>query len=431
MLNAGVQDKMDFLAHLRENVATTLTQMRSSQILVEEKMQRSSELLAAKNELMKHINKACKEGEIDVKFGNAPNAITFSSNPSKMEIGFLIEPDRLHHELKFRTLVAGEKCSFLLHLAVTNEDDLVCQLVPSHAVGQAIECQISPLKRGKYQVSFTPHRVGTHNLMIFSASTKKRNIIEIQVNSPFLKGSQRQICKLVLRKPRSVAITKEGQLVVYEKGADCITVCSTVGEKINTISSSSFKKQSAFKPLCVGVTHDNHIVVIDSGKHQCIQLHKLQLDGKIVNTSTIASGVDVSKFQSPSSVTVHPNGQIFVIDSGSHCIHTFDAHLSNFHTFGGKGDAPGQFNQPHSLAFDSSGNGYVSDSMNQRIQKFTMDGDLLNIFGKGDGSEASHLTLPTALCISSYDTIFVADECRRTRIAVFDVQGDLLWRSAL
>ena len=53
-----------------------------------------------------------------------------------------------------------------------------------------------------------------------------------------------------------------------------------------------------------------------------------------------------------------------------------------------------------------------------------MDGDLSNIFGKSDGSEASHLTQPTALCISSYDTIFVADE--RKRIAVFDVQGDLL-----
>ena len=40
------------------------------------------------------------------------------------------------------------------------------------------------------------------------------------------------------------------------------------------------------------------IVVIDSGKHRCInQLHKLQLDGKIVNTSTIASK-NVSNFQS-------------------------------------------------------------------------------------------------------------------------------------
>ena len=56
-----------------------------------------------------------------------------------------------------------------------------------------------------------------------------------------------------------------------------------------------------------------------------------------------------------------------------------------FQSFGGKGDTPGQFNQPHGLAFDSSGNSYVSDSMNHRIQKFMMEGDLLKIFGNGDG----------------------------------------------
>ena len=171
----------------------------------------------------------------------------------------------------------------------------------------------------------------------------------------------------------------------------------------------------------MGVTHDNHIVVIQP--HQRIQLYKLQLDGKIVSTSTITSK-DVSNFQSPNSITEHPNGQVFVVDSASHCIHVFNADLSKFRSFGGKGAAPGQFNRPHSLAFDSSGNGYVSDSMNHRIQKFTMDGDLLNIFGKGDGSETSHLTQPRALCISSYDAIFVAD--KRRCIAVFDVQGNLL-----
>ena len=426
MLDQGVQDKMDFLAHLREKAVNTLAQMRSSQSLVEEAVQQEHtiELLAARNELVRHIFEARNKSQDDAMKFTAPSAISFSFNPSRMEIGFLIVPIGLHSQLKFTTLVAGEKCSFLVYLVVTNEDDLVCQLVPTHDESQAIECQISPLKKGKYQVSFTPHRVGTHNLTIVSASTKKVDISEIQINSPLLRGSRKQTCKLVLRKPQSVAIAKEGQLVVCEKGSDCVIVCTTEGEKIHIISSvSGLKKQSVFKPLCVGVTHDNHIVVIDSGKHQRIQLHKLQLDGKIVSTSTIASK-DVSNFQSPNSITEHPNGQLLVVDSASHCIHVFNADLFYLQSFGGKGDAPGQFNQPHSLAFDSSGNGYVSDSMNHRIQKFTMDGDLFNIFGIGDGSEASHLTQPTALCISSYDTIFVAD--KRMRIAAFDVQGDLL-----
>ena len=71
-----------------------------------------------------------------------------------------------------------------------------------------------------YQVSFTPHRVGTHNLTIVSASTKKMNIAKIQVMSPLLRRSRRETCMQVVREPRSVAIAKEGHLVVCEKGAD-------------------------------------------------------------------------------------------------------------------------------------------------------------------------------------------------------------------
>ena len=62
------------------------------------------------------------------------------------------------------------------------------------------------------------------------------------------------------------------------------------------------------------------------------------------------------------SIIEHPNGQLFAMNSASHCIHVFNADLSYLHSFGGKGDTQGQFNQPHSLAFDSSGNGYVSDT---------------------------------------------------------------------
>ncbi len=37
---------------------------------------------------------------------------------------------------------------------------------------------------------------------------------------------------------------------------------------------------------------------------------------------------------------------------------------------GGTGTEPGQFEQPHGMAFDSHGHLYVADSGNQRIQKF-------------------------------------------------------------
>ena len=82
----------------------------------------------------------------------------------------------------------------------------------------------------------------------------------------------------------------------------------------------------------MGVTHDNHTVVIDCGKHQRTQLYKLQLDGKIVNTSTSFASKDVSNFQSLDSIIEHPNGQVFVVNSASHCIYMLSMLIS--HTFG-------------------------------------------------------------------------------------------------
>ena len=87
--------------------------------------------------------------------------------------------------------------------------------------------------------------------------------------------------------------------------------------------------------------------------------------------------------------------------------------------------AYGYFDQPHSIAFDSAGNVYVSDSMNDRIQKFSASGLLqVDAFGCISNSDLSHLKQPTALCISSYNTLFVTDI--HNRISVFNTRGSIL-----
>ncbi|HET9774869.1 MAG TPA: 6-bladed beta-propeller, partial [Nitrososphaeraceae archaeon] len=56
--------------------------------------------------------------------------------------------------------------------------------------------------------------------------------------------------------------------------------------------------------------------------------------------------------------------------------------------FGGKGSGDGQFNAPHSIDIDKFGSVYVTDTGNNRVQKFTSDGKFVlkwGDMGTGDG----------------------------------------------
>jgi len=56
--------------------------------------------------------------------------------------------------------------------------------------------------------------------------------------------------------------------------------------------------------------------------------------------------------------------------------------IPNVQTWGGKGNLPGQFNQPFDVAVDQAGFVYVTDVGNDRVQKFDSDGKFMRTFGK-------------------------------------------------
>ena len=58
-----------------------------------------------------------------------------------------------------------------------------------------------------------------------------------------------------------------------------------------------------------------------------------------------------------------------------------ELHYSFIGSWGSKGEENGKFNKPHSIDVDSSGNVYVADSGNNRIQKFTSDGRFITKWG--------------------------------------------------
>ena len=119
------------------------------------------------------------------------------------------------------------------------------------------------------------------------------------------------------------------------------------------------------------------------------QIIKFSPDGKVLLTLGKAGGnqpgqpADPASFYQPNAVITNAAGDIFVVEghaSGA----TANARLSKFDKTGKfiketgkKGTAPGEFDQPHSLAFDSKGRLFVADRSNNRMQIFDQDLNLI------------------------------------------------------
>ena len=87
--------------------------------------------------------------------------------------------------------------------------------------------------------------------------------------------------------------------------------------------------------------------------------------------------------------------------------------------FGRKGDAAGDFALPKGVAFDQTGNVWVSDAQFENIQAFDRSGRLLLAFGQ-EGQGPGEFWLPSGLCIDNQDRLWVADTYNR-RVQVFQL----------
>ena len=85
----------------------------------------------------------------------------------------------------------------------------------------------------------------------------------------------------------------------------------------------------------------------------------------------------------------------------------------------------GLFRQPTDVAWDSSGNIYITDGyINSRVAKFDKNGDWVKSWGT-KGAGPGQFNLPHAIAIDRNNNIYVGDRSNR-RIQVFDTEGTFL-----
>ena len=135
------------------------------------------------------------------------------------------------------------------------------------------------------------------------------------------------------------------------------------------------------------------------------QVFKFSPDGKLLMTlGTPGGAADPGYFYQPNDVVTAANGDIFVAEGhgGANArILKFSKDGTLIKAIGRKGTGPGEFDQPHALAFDSKGRLFVGDRSNNRIQILDQDGKFLEAW--------TQFSRPSGIYIDRNDTIYVAD----------------------
>jgi len=164
-------------------------------------------------------------------------------------------------------------------------------------------------------------------------------------------------------------------------------------------------------PHKITVDKDGNLWVADNGlkEGRGQQVFKFNPDGKLLLTLGKAgvAGPGTDTFDQPTEVAVAPNGDIFVADGHGRAptanarIMKFDKNGKFIKAWGKKGTGSGEFDCPHTLAFDSKGRLFVGDRQNNRIQIFDQDGRFI--------AEWKQFGRPSGIFIDKNDVLYVAD----------------------
>ena len=127
------------------------------------------------------------------------------------------------------------------------------------------------------------------------------------------------------------------------------------------------------------------------------------------------------QFKYPFGMAVDGSGNVFVTDQYNHRIQKFDSSGTWLAAWGSYGTGDGQFNYPIDVAIDTSGNVYIADNNNNRIQKFDNNGLYLGQWGSS-GTGDGQFAYPYGVAVDGAGNVYVADT-ENHRIQKFDNNG--------
>lgn len=195
-----------------------------------------------------------------------------------------------------------------------------------------------------------------------------------------------------MRRPINVTVDRDGTRYITDTALDRVLVFDREQRFLRTLGTDG-----QFRPTDAAIV-DDRLYVVDILHHQIQVLDKLT--GRLLSHFGRAGSGTGELFQ-PTNIAIGPSGDAFIVDTGNFRVQRFRADGTHIRSYGEAGNVAGTFARPKGISVDRSGRIYVGDAAFQNVQIFEDGGRMLMDFGRPmDGLEG--LNLPAAVRID-YD----------------------------
>jgi DNA-binding beta-propeller fold protein YncE len=221
--------------------------------------------------------------------------------------------------------------------------------------------------------------------------------------------------------PMHAAVASDGTLYVVNRsnstqalqGAVRITICNIQGDYLGEFGRYGQRDGEFVWPTAIDLDSRGNLYLADEHRHD-IQVWD-------ADHNFVRKWGGSSQLNRPAGLVVDSRDTVIVADTLNNRIVRFSPEGEVLATFGSAGEGPGQLNMPWGLGVDRADNVYVADWRNDRVQKFTPSGDYLATFGS-PGSGAGELNRPADVAVDVDGNVYVAD-WGNERVTVFEASG--------
>jgi len=217
--------------------------------------------------------------------------------------------------------------------------------------------------------------------------------------------------------PFGIAVDVSGDVYVTDEFNHRIQKFSNSGLFLTQWGSFGTGDGQFNRPQGIDVDASGNVFITDRGNNR---VQKFSSTG-VFMTKWGSLGTGVGQFNAPVGIAVDASGNVYVSDCLNHRIQKFTDTGIFLTQWGSVGAGVGQFSFPRGIAVDAAGHVYVADQSNHRIEKFTSTGAFLCQWGSPDGhagGQPGQLSFPNGVDVDASGNVYVADTAN-SRIQVF------------